>query len=304
VPVALTAVRISREAEAHTFNGLPTLRNLFYLTHCLAVLIFAAAAWTLKHALRWPPADSAGKDPAAGALIFGWWLICPICLFLYSRISGNGVLIMRYVSLMLPGVALAATAVAAHSIPTGKWKPAALCLGIVALAISGDWTAVWPSHERDDWREAAALERTVAIDTTPVICPSPFIEAQPPLWTPNYPFPGFLYSHLQYYTLRGKLLLFPFASSPESERYLESLVGTKLVPAGRFVMYGSERSLHPLDRRLAGRREFAGWHRVSKRFDEISVTVYRAPLISPAPQTGAYRIAGPDSGEEHKIALF
>ena len=273
-PVALTAIRISRQAQEHAFNGLPTVRNLFYLTHCLALLIVAAAAWIVSRILRWPNPDHRPTEPA---LIFGWWLICPIGLFLYSRISGNGVLIMRYASLMLPGIALAATAIAARFIPANKWKPAALCVGLAALGLAGDWKTLWPSHERDDWREAAALERSVARDDTPVICPSPFIEAQPPLWTPDYPFPSFLYSHLQYYTLKGRLLLFPFRSSPESDRYLASLIATNLVPAGQFELYGSGRALQPIEQWLEGRPEFAGWHRISRRFDEISVATWKAP---------------------------
>ncbi len=274
-PVAGTAIRISGHAAQHAFNELPTLRNLFYLTHCPALLTLAVVAWIISRLLRWPPP---GARPEGQVLIFGWWLICPISLFLYSRISGNGVLIMRYASLMLPGIALAATAITARFIPPDKWKPAAVCVGIAALGLAGDWNMLWPSHERDDWREAAALERSAARDDTPVICPSPFIEAQPPLWTRGYPFPSFLYSHLQYYTLKGKLRLFPFASSPESERYLQDLVVAELAPSGRFVLYGSGRALQPLDRSLMARPEFAGWRRTLKRFDEISVIVWQASL--------------------------
>jgi mannosyltransferase len=285
-PVALTALRISRQADAHAFNGLPTLRNLFYLSHFLSILIFAAVAWILGRILRWVrPAPGPGQT-ASLALICLWWLVCPVCLFLYSRISGNGVLIMRYASLMLPGTALVSTAVVGQFIPSAKWRPAALCVGIIALGLSGDWTSVWPSHERDDWREAASLERSLARDDTPVICTSPFIEAQPPVWTPDYSFPGFLYSHLQYYTITGKPIFFPFGWSPEEERYLASLLAAKLLSSGQFVMYGSGRSLQPLDRWLAGRRELEGWRKESKKFDEISVTIYRSPvpLASNAPR--------------------
>jgi len=43
----------------------------------------------------------------------------------------------------------------------------------------------------------------------PVICPSPFIEARPPVWTPGYPLASFLYAHLPVYPIQGKVLRLP-----------------------------------------------------------------------------------------------
>ena len=57
----------------------------------------------------------------------------------------------------------------------------------------------------------------------PVLCPSPFIEARPPVWQPDYALPGFLYCHLPVYPFRGKQYLLPFDDSPEAERYVTSL---------------------------------------------------------------------------------
>jgi hypothetical protein len=276
-PVALNALKLSREAGAHAFNPQPTLRNLFYLAHGNVIAACLAGGWLLRRVLRWPVPTGQNPGVAAFALCFAWWLACPLCLFAYSRFSGNGVLIMRYVSLMLPGCALAATAVAGRFLPAGCWKPAALAIGVVALAFLGDWQLLWPKHERDDWRDAAALERTVAGAATPVLCPSPFIEAQSPVWTPDYPLPGFLYAHLPYYPLTGRVALFPFTPSRESERYAERLMGEQLVPSREFVLYGSTWSLRALARWFALRPELAGWHREWKSFDAISVVVYRAP---------------------------
>ena len=50
-----------------------------------------------------------------------------------------------------------------------------------------------------------------------MICPSPFIEARPPAWRPDYPLPGFLYAHLAVYPISGKIYLFPFEDSPPAE---------------------------------------------------------------------------------------
>ncbi len=92
-----------------------------------------------------------------------WWLVCPVTLFAYSRIAGNGVLIMRYASLMLPGRRPDdhGDCTRLLSVPDGgsPWRSAT---GAVALAFLGQWNRLWPAHEQDDWRDAAALERTIA----------------------------------------------------------------------------------------------------------------------------------------------
>src|ERR1035438_2057662 len=61
---------------------------------------------------------------------------------------------------------------------------------------------------------ASALGRWEAGDNVPVICPSPFIEAQPPTWRPDYPLQAFLYSNLTLYPIAGRAYTFPFATFP------------------------------------------------------------------------------------------
>jgi hypothetical protein len=277
LPVALTALRISRHAEAHAFNELPTLRNLFYLLHTQIVLICLAAAWVLRRIFKWPAlATSPGASPDR-ALILCWWMACPVALFAYSRLAGNGVLIIRYASLMLPGLALTIVAIAARFLPSSWLKPAAPITGLVALAFLGQWTTLWPPHELDNWRDAAAFERTVASAQTPVLWISPFIEAQPPVWSPTYPLPGFLYSSFMYYPTSGQPRLFPFQPSPESDRYAARLLRAELLPGGGFVTYGSTRAVRIMDEWFGKRPELASWRRESRRFDTISVAAYSAP---------------------------
>jgi hypothetical protein len=241
------------------------------------ILICLAAAWILKRIFAWPTPTSRTGAGADLTLILGWWLICPVALFAYSRIAGNGVLIMRYASLALPGIALTAVAVAARFVPPRYWKPAALITGLVALAFLGQWTTLWPPHDRDNWRDAAAFERSAASAQTPVIFISPFIEARPPVWTPSYPLPGFLYSSFMYYPTAGQPRLFPFEPSPESADYAERLLRDELAPSGEFITYGSTRAVRIMDEWFAKRPELALWRRESKRFDMISVAVYRRP---------------------------
>ena len=83
-------------------------------------------------AARAPRVDSVAAFSAI-ALIAGWWLVQPVGLFAYSHLSGVSVFTTRYVSIALPGAALAATAAAAFFIPKSIWQPLALVMGIAAL---------------------------------------------------------------------------------------------------------------------------------------------------------------------------
>jgi hypothetical protein len=133
-------------------------------------------------------------------------------------------------------------------------------------------------HSPDDWRAAATLEKAVSSDSTPVLCASPFIEAQYPRFSPNYALPGFLFSNLTYYPIRGKPRLFPFSPSEEAKKYAVSLLNSELVPAGRFVLYGSNYGSGYLMRYLATRPELAGWRTDSAHFGSILIVTFDAGL--------------------------
>jgi hypothetical protein len=70
------------------------------------------------------------------------------------------------------------------------------------------------------------------------------------------------------------LKLLPFQPAPESERYLDALLRSDLLPAGRFVEYGSTRKVEALDRWVSRQPELAGWRRESREFDNLSVVIY------------------------------
>jgi hypothetical protein len=140
----------------------------------------------------------------------------------------------------------------------------------------GQWLTPKPWHDTDDWRAAAAAERSLADDGTPVLCASPFIEAQSPVWTPNYPLPGFLYSHLTYYPVRGKVKLFPFTQSTESNGYARQLLGTELLPAAKFIVYGPRGGSNYLVKYLTSLPELAAWHTRTRAFGNVTVTTFEA----------------------------
>ena len=153
-------------------------------------------------------------------------------------------------------------------------------LFLAALILVPDWNVVWPSHGGEGWREAARLESGMAAEDTPVLCPSPFVEAQPPVWTSGYQLPGFLYANLAHYPLRGKALLLPFVESPESDRFMAQLLASRLVPAGKFLLYGEQLQINYVYGWLRQRPELATWHSEAYHSGSVFVVVYNASTIA------------------------
>jgi hypothetical protein len=236
------------------------------------VLACAAGAWLLTRAQR----GRKQPEPASLVLTGGWWLCQPVALFAFSWLTGDAVFVPRYLQLALPGAALAATAAAAGFLPDGQWRRGALVLALGALVFGGQWRTLWPRHHNSDWRAGArAVNQLEAGGAWPVICPSPFIEARPPAWKPEYPLPGFLYAHLDVYPIDAKPYLFPFEISPQAESYAWSLARGVLPASGRFLIYGWEPQVHFWRDWFARQAEFANWRqRRLGPFADVDVVVF------------------------------
>jgi hypothetical protein len=272
LPVAMTALELNAQAKQHVVTDQPAWIDLWHALRPVLVVGAALGAWIWS---RFASPRNAIPAPAA-ALIVGWWLWHPVALFAFSRLTGNSVFVPRYIALSLPGTAMAATTAAALFLPPRFWKPAALVLGTCALALFGQWKEVWPAHHNSDWRAAAReLNELRLPPATPVICPSPFIEARPPEWTPDYKMPGFLYAHLLVYPVSGNAALFPFAASPGAEEYAIALVKGTLPAAGRFVIYGSNGRVRFWRDWFEKRPELDGWsHRNLGQFQDVDVVLF------------------------------
>jgi len=209
-------------------------------------------------------------------LILMWWLGPPVLLYAISRATGQSVYLTRYLSVALPGVALAATLAAHRFLPAQHWRLAAALMGIGALIALGQWNALWPAHEKSGWRQAAAwVNRVAAESDVPVICPSPFVEARPPEWTPDYHLPGFLYAHLAYYPVRARCRLFPFEDSPPANAYAARLLAEELAPRGQFLIYGGAGNARFWQQWFAARPELHGWTNRREEFGDVYVVRFK-----------------------------
>jgi hypothetical protein len=274
IPVAMRAIALNAQAQQHVVIEQPMLMSLAHSFHLPLVAVAAIGAWIWSRLAG--PRERATVSVSALAAILAWWICYPLALFAFSRITGNSVFVPRYLAMSLPGTALAATVAAAWFLPARFWKPAALAMGLGSLIAAGNWTEVWPSHHNSDWRSAAlAVNRLALPPSTPVICPSPFIEARPPAWTPDYEMPGFLYAPLLVYPVGGNVALFPFADAPEAEDYANALLSGAVPSAGRFVIYGPNGGVHFWRDRFEKKPELMGWRQRSLGpFKDVDAVVF------------------------------
>jgi len=294
LPIMAQTLSLLREAHAHVFAPLPSLWQFLRSLELTLVLGCAAALWLIARKLRWRP-DARKLSLSAGVLIAAWWLCQPVLLYAFSWLTGDAVFVPRYLQLALPGAALASTAMAALVIPAGQWRRVSVVFALGVLLFLGPWRQLWPRHHNSDWRAAAgAVNQLEAAGGIPVICPSPFIEARPPAWRPDYPLPGFLYAHLAVYPISGKIYLFPFENSPPAESQAAALAQSR-----HFLIYGWLPQVTYWRDWFTRRFEFANWHqRRLGPFADVEVVLFEAvaqTLSLPRPDSSG-RFSDVDQG--------
>jgi len=258
LPMATPALAMSRDAAQHVFAALPSWTELGETFKIRLVAACGLGAWILARWRHWKRVEPVPSS--AIALIAGWWVVQPVGLFAYSHLSGVSVFTTRYVSIALPGAALAATAAAACFIPKSYWHGLAVAMGITALIFGGQWSKLWPPHHNSDWRGASLAVNALGLDpSTPVLVVSPFVEAKPPVWNPEYPLPGYLYCQLDVYPVNAKPYLLPYGDSPAGKQYAEMLAQNTLPTSGKFLIHGPAAEVARWREWFAGRPEFAGW---------------------------------------------
>jgi len=274
-PVFLQALAIYRHAGAHVVVAAPTGADLTNGLKLSFLVTFCAVAAALARWRRWPRMEGVAS-PSSLSLILGWWALHPLLLFAFSRLTGNSVFVPRYLYIALPGVAMTAVAAAALFVPPARWKTLAAALGVGILLFMGRWNQVWPLHHSSDWRTAASrLNQQRPPADMPVICPSPFIEARPPVWTPDYPLATFLYAHLAVYPIQGKVYPFPFENDDPSERFARALTREILSRGKRFAIYGGDHAALVWRDWFQVRPELDGWrNRRLGPFGDVDVIVF------------------------------
>jgi hypothetical protein len=284
IPVVIDALGQFRHATSHVIVALPTLRDLRVQLKFGVILICGLGAFLLNRIFHWPRVSKLAVTSSL-IVIAAWWLVQPLALFAVSRVTGSSMFVARYLYIGLPGAALTATLAAACFIPPAWWKPLSVVFAAGVLIMLGQWRERWPMHHGSDWRLAAhTIDQWAGNDpSTPVLCPSPFIEARPPIWQPSYALPGFLYCHLPVYPFRGKPYLLPFESSPEAIQYVEGLTDSTLATAPRFLIYGGSGAVRYWRNWFSVQPRFSTWRRERLgSFGDVVVELFEKPHPPPA----------------------
>ncbi len=279
IPLTLT---LFKEAKVHVVTDLPTLKIILGGFQIPMIAACGAAMWLAGKALGWQR-ERLAITFSGTALLLSWWLFQPGCLLLVSWITGNSVFLARYFSVAIPGMMLMSTLAAGYSLPARAWKPAAAVLG-TGILIVGSLKSHFPPSRDSHWREAALTVNNLVDRTgTPVICPSPIVRAQSPLWTPDYSLPGYFYSHLDAYPIQGVTVLLPARPDPEGEAYARLEIKERILPAGRFVIYGGIYGESIWESWFAAQPELAGWSaRHPGLFGDVRIAVFEA--LKPQPR--------------------
>lgn len=275
LPVLKDALALYHQAGAHVVVPPPSFADLSNSLKPGLIMGFCAGAAVLNRWLHWPRVeDTPGWMPLS--LILGWWLCDPLGLFAFSWATGNSVYVARYLFVALPGAVLMATVAAAAFLPHQHWKPVAAALGLGVLLFLGSWGHLWPLHHNSNWRLAAQRLNAESLgNDAPVLCPSPFIEARPPVWQPDYPMTDFLYAPLTVYPVHGHTYPFPFESSPEAEAFAAKLSQQTLSVSQRFAIYGGDQAVRFWRNWFAARPELAEWRiRRLGPFGDVDVIVF------------------------------
>jgi hypothetical protein len=148
-----------------------------------------------------------------------------------------------------------------------------LATGILIVGFSKE---PFPPTRNSHWREAAqAVNDAVRNADMPVICPSPFVEARSPAWSPNYILPGFLYAHLDAYPIHAAIFLLPARAEPAGQTYASVLAGDRLIPARRFLVYGGTFGVSLWTDWFMAQPEFAHWHNFQVgKFGEVEIVEF------------------------------
>lgn len=275
LPVALDALALLRTGAIYAFAPPPPwleLRRVLrrdwnFIAICGGLAWLAARLWRWRK--RWTPR---GSDVA---LALSWWLVTPVAVFEFSRHSSESLFVPRYISLSLPGVAMAAAMAAALYIPRGCWRLPSIALGAGALIFTANWSQLWPEHDPAAWRSPAQYVNSVATGAdTPILCISPFVQGAPPVWRPDYPLPGFLYAQLFAYPVRAKPYLLPAGPVREAWEYAASLAAGTLPHYRQFLVYGGIRGAEYWREWLSARPELHGWRSHARDFGDIRVVVF------------------------------
>jgi mannosyltransferase len=178
-----------------------------------------------------------------------WAALPVVALYEISNRTPTNVFVPRFTLMAAPAIALLA------GMALRQLRHDAVQVAIVVmLCILAMRYFHTTAHANEDWRSAAAAERSAVDDPdTPVLVFSGFIEAGRSEWLTDPERADYLNAPAAMYPMEGRLIPTPFGLDEAGAAYMETVTREELLPADEFVLVtrGSDPFRAFLDARVA-----------------------------------------------------
>jgi hypothetical protein len=178
--------------------------------------------------------------PARGStlVLLAGWLVIPIgTLFLASAVTSTSLLSARYFASSVPAASALAGWGIASIRPHEARRVVAIVIALMSVLAFGGYL-----KNGEDWRGAAAFERSVAEPGTVVLFQPSLIESSHLDWFDDPERRSYLLSVTSYYPMTGRLILIPYRLDAPATAYVQGLVQTELLDEDRFLFLTHNRS--------------------------------------------------------------
>ncbi len=193
----------------------------------LLAVAFLIAALVVGTRLR-----TAGYRAGMLTLLVAWVAIPAVTLYEISTRTATYVLVPRYFLMVTPALALLVAAGVRQLRATGAQI---VVMGLVAILAFRSFATT--THTLEDWRAAAATERSIVTDaSTPVLLFSGLIEANQISWLSDPEKASYLNAPAAMYPMNGRLIPTPFRLEGDGVAYMNRIVEEELILSPRFVL--------------------------------------------------------------------
>jgi len=226
-PASWMAREIGRDRALHAFEAMPDANALVRMlvpTGVLAALLASCLVWGLAVLLRRGPLSEIWRRPPPGG--DAMWLLVPaavvpaVLLFVVSRATGTSLFVPRYMMCMIPAQTLLLAWCLRGLQPVSAQRAVLAGYLVVVLVARGLKVA----HTNEDWRGAAAAV-SASNGTHPVLFSGTYTESRNLGWVEDARHAAYMRAPLDYYPAGGPTMVLPLFVGPDSEAYVERVLG-------------------------------------------------------------------------------
>jgi mannosyltransferase len=189
-----------------------------------------------------------------GAVLLVGSVLVPLAAIVFvSAVSSLNFGSARYALAATPAEVLLVAWVVRCVEPAMARRVVAAALVIVAVIDFGG-----PTHTPEDWRTAAARERSIATERTVLLLHPQLVEAAQLDWFRDAERRSYLLSPMTYYDMGGRVLPVPYMADADSKQFLLSELEPLLAGADQ-ILYLTRDASVPFAEWLDGRLSAMGW---------------------------------------------